>query len=149
LANELVETSPPLEFIDLSEAGPNAYAHAVELMSEETKRCFQTDDVLTLCRLIKLGETDYIWYLKQHHIVTDAHSFSVLWEQFGRLYQQIDDQAGATELVTQSMRNERANLQLENLRYHTLQSDISKDTRTIEFWEKQSKGVAPMSNCYQ
>ena len=74
-----------LSTLDLSEEDhPSAAFH-----SWADNRCaisLQIDRRMFDCPLVRLGPDRSGWYLSQHHIVTDAWSFSLLFEQLDQIY---------------------------------------------------------------
>jgi len=87
ITNEPIE----IEYVDCSEdTYENTKIIAHKAMQSETELPFELDTVLTQSKLFKLSDSRFVWYLKQHHINTDAWSFKVIWEQLYSLYKDYD-----------------------------------------------------------
>lgn len=79
----------PIEQHDFSGAqDPDAEAQA--FLKDTTKTLFSAGSVLTRCLLLKLSDELWIWYIKQHHVVTDAQSFTSIWQSVDSAYHQRD-----------------------------------------------------------
>jgi thioesterase domain-containing protein len=73
----LAELPAQLAFVDLShEADPKAAA--VNWQQQRVQRPFQLDRCLYDSVLLKLADHQYIWFLNQHHLITDASSFFLI-----------------------------------------------------------------------
>lgn len=74
-----------LERVDLStESAPQA--SALRWAEKRCRRVIPCDQLLFDAALIKVGNTRYVWYFNQHHLVTDAWSTSVLFKQVSEAY---------------------------------------------------------------
>lgn len=47
---------------------------------------FNLNQCLFDCALVKLDEKNYIWYINQHHLITDGYSTTVLFSRMAKLY---------------------------------------------------------------
>ena len=75
-----------LEVLDWSEGGaPPADAEA--WFSERNGTKFDLSKKLFDSVLIKKSDSQWIWYLNQHHLITDAWAVSVLYRRMADLYQ--------------------------------------------------------------
>lgn len=75
----LAEPPARLLFIDLStEANPQAAAD--NWQQQRVQRPFQLDRCLYDSALLKLGDYQFVWFLNQHHLITDASSFFLIVE---------------------------------------------------------------------
>lgn len=72
---------PPaaLIFIDLS-AEPDPGDAAQTWQQQRVQRPFQLDHCLYDAALLKLNETNFVWFFNQHHLITDASSFFLIAE---------------------------------------------------------------------
>ncbi len=62
-------------------------------VKDQTKIMFDLSKCLFDSILIRLSETDFIWYFNQHHLTTDAWSTSVIYKELALLYKlSIEDQ---------------------------------------------------------
>jgi amino acid adenylation domain-containing protein len=63
-------------------------AAACRLTNEEAGRLFDlARDLLLRVKLLRLDETEYVLLMTMHHIVSDAWSLGVLWQELGSLYE--------------------------------------------------------------
>ncbi len=92
---EVLETvEAGVEYIDLArEADPDAAYRAFE--AERKMRILSLDEPLFDCVLLKLADDRTVWYLGQHHIMTDAISAELAFERVAAYYQlALDDRLG-------------------------------------------------------
>jgi amino acid adenylation domain-containing protein len=81
----LPDAPAPLEWFDLSdEVNPDAALQS--WLDARRARPLPLDACLYDSTLIRVHETRYVWYLNQHHIVTDVTSMRLLYGQMSRLY---------------------------------------------------------------
>ena len=73
---------PVIDLADTADPGEAAMAWAVERCRQPLDIAQRTFDVA----LLRLGRERYAWYLNQHHVVTDAWTFTVLYEHMERIY---------------------------------------------------------------
>lgn len=83
-----------LEFTDLS-SFPDAMDRAEALIHDMNTRQFNLNETMYESILIKVKEGHFIWYLNQHHIITDAWGISVQYKRMAQLY---DGDVGSEEL---------------------------------------------------
>ena len=80
-----------IAYVDCSE---NTIERATDLansmMQADTEQAFDLDSVLTQSKLFKLSDNRYVWFMKQHHINTDAWTFKTLWQQLCSIYRNFD-----------------------------------------------------------
>ena len=55
-------------------------------LAEHRERAFDLGTCHFESALLRLGSRDYIWYLNQHHILTDATSVAILFERMQEFY---------------------------------------------------------------
>ncbi len=71
--------------VDLSECeAPDVDLES--FVSERSTRVFDLSSRLFDTALITLGDARHVWYLNQHHIMTDIHSTSVLYKRMSEYY---------------------------------------------------------------
>ena len=75
-----------LELIDLSEE-PHSDAIVEKLLAERTVSAFDLEKKLFDSVLCKLGEKSFVWYLNQHHLITDGWSCEVVYKRMAEYYQ--------------------------------------------------------------
>ncbi len=73
------------EFKDFS-IEPDPHSSYAVWLEERKQRVFDLSDLLFDSVLIKLSERQYIWYLNQHHISTDAWSMTLLFDKMQSIY---------------------------------------------------------------
>ena len=79
------EAMASVEWIDLSGKADSetTYQTWVEQRSKETLNpAIKLFDIA----LLKLAESDYVWYMCQHHMLTDGQGFLNLYNEMGRFY---------------------------------------------------------------
>ncbi len=83
-----VLAEPPfqLEWIDLAGA-PDPQAAYDAWVEERRGRLFDLGAGLYDTALLGLGENRFVWYLNQHHLITDGWSFEVVYRRVAALYQ--------------------------------------------------------------
>ena len=69
-------------FVDLSKRPESAD----DWMTRRVRRRLRIDDCTYDSALLKLGDEDYVWYLNQHHLVTDFTSWALLFDRLMRRY---------------------------------------------------------------
>lgn len=74
-----------LDFVDLSSADDPDSAYA-EWLSERKRRALKMDEQLFDSALIKRGEERFVWYLCQHHLITDGQSFALTFQNMAQRY---------------------------------------------------------------
>lgn len=75
----LPEQPVELDFVDLSDA-PDPEAAAERWQATRVRQPFTLDRCLYDAALLKLAEAKYVWFLNQHHLITDASSFFLIAE---------------------------------------------------------------------
>ncbi|WP_420642897.1 condensation domain-containing protein [Candidatus Leptofilum sp.] len=73
----LPEPPAQLRFVDLSQE-PDPIAAAKQWQGAEVKRPFTPEHRLYNTALLKLTESHFVWFLNQHHLITDASSFFLI-----------------------------------------------------------------------
>ena len=75
-----------MELLDLS---PEVKPYEQFLRWQEARKVRVLDVTAQLfdCILVKLGPADYIWYLNQHHLITDGQSFANCYRYMARNYE--------------------------------------------------------------
>ena len=90
------EDNLPIQKADTSHQGeitlmdwtvnPNAERALEELIEKKNGRVFDLEDILYESFLVKLKDDHYVWYLNQHHLITDAWGISVQYKRMAELY---------------------------------------------------------------
>lgn len=74
-----------LEYIDVS-LDENPEKSYNNWLKNRVKHQFKSLTILFDSALVKLGELHYVWYINQHHLITDAWSNSILFNTISELY---------------------------------------------------------------
>ncbi len=84
----LAEPAASLTFVDLSQE--NDPRSAAEIWQQQrVQRPFQLDRCLYDSALLKLSEQQFVWFLNQHHLITDASSFFLIAETVLGVYEEL------------------------------------------------------------
>ncbi|WP_327118182.1 amino acid adenylation domain-containing protein [Nocardia sp. NBC_01730] len=124
--------------IDLrSEADP--HAAALRWMNEHASSPIDLDrDPLTTNIVLRIGDADYIWYARGHHIVIDGYGAMNALTRTAEIYSALENQ---TEPVA-SRATPLAEIYADEVRYR----DSSRSRSDREYWLAQLEGVGePMS----
>ncbi len=78
----------PLVFVDLS-AEPDPAGAADEWVRARCTRIFDLTQCLFDTALLKLGERRFVWYLNQHHLITDGWSKAVIYQNLSDSYERL------------------------------------------------------------
>ena len=62
-------------------------ASVMTVLEARTRRTFSLDEVLFDCCLVERRRDRFLWYLNQHHLITDAWSVGVLHRRMSALYE--------------------------------------------------------------
>lgn len=85
-----------MEFIDFSQQ-PDPEGQYQAWLAERSRRTFDLSARLFDSVLVRLGEGHYVWYLSQHHLITDGWSFYLVYTYTADLYRRLltgEDPAG-------------------------------------------------------
>ncbi|WP_178989425.1 non-ribosomal peptide synthetase [Winogradskyella schleiferi] len=81
--NILKEVQYQLKIEDFSSKNQ---ANLEETLHQRTEELFDLDQLLFDSVLYKLSDAKYVWFLNLHHLVTDATSSTILFENFSKIY---------------------------------------------------------------
>jgi amino acid adenylation domain-containing protein len=76
---------PDLAFVDFS-AEPDPERAVEAWIDARRGRALELDQHLTDSALLRLGAEDHLWYLNQHHVITDAWSVTLLRRRLAARY---------------------------------------------------------------
>ncbi len=85
-----IEFPYKMEFLDWSKS-EYSESFIQSWLKKRTQNAFDLSKCLFDCLLIKTSEKHYIWYLNQHHLITDAWSVSVIYKKMVELYYLIQE----------------------------------------------------------
>ncbi|MBX2814595.1 MAG: amino acid adenylation domain-containing protein [Saprospiraceae bacterium] len=103
----------------------DAYAQWQE---ERVVQLFNLEKCLFDCALIKIAEDRYIWYINQHHLITDGWSTAVLFKQVEEAYK--NSKAETTKFI-----DPESYISFLNFEQETKQK--AKFDSTLEYWENK------------
>lgn len=95
---------------------------------------FDLETKLFDCALVKIAEAEYIWYLNQHHIITDATSFMLIFRFLAMIYQELGGASTIAEIQTPSF--------LDYLEYEKSFRNSGSYQRALSHWETKFGGMA-------
>ena len=76
------------EFLDFSNTDFSR-AHLISWINKNRTRIFHVGEVQFHSALIKLEESNYVWYFNNHHLITDGHTMQLLYEELNVLYAEL------------------------------------------------------------
>ncbi|MGI9294114.1 MAG: condensation domain-containing protein, partial [Pseudomonadales bacterium] len=90
--------------------------------------------------LVKLARAEYVWYLNQHHLITDAGSCEVLFQRMSQLYLQAVERQPAD----QSLQTEQAAATdfLDYVQFEHTQQEQPTTQQAIDYWRSQLRPQA-------
>jgi amino acid adenylation domain-containing protein len=85
------------EYLDLSGSGDveTAYRRWIE---DRSRQVFALDQCLFDSVLVRMEPQRFVWYLSQHHLITDGWSFYLVYQYTAQAYQQLANGEGEGEL---------------------------------------------------
>ena len=92
----LEEVSANVELIDLSHH-VSAIDECKQMIDERCRRPFDLAKSTFDTALLKISEEHFVWFLNQHHIVTDAWSMSLIYHELEKLYRDLESTARSNE----------------------------------------------------
>ena len=125
-----------VEFIDLSN-DPGARKNLKNRLVQRSQNLFDLTKPLFDSALIKVGEDECIWYLNQHHLITDAWSTSLVYRHMAQFY----------ELAVQKQDNATPNLPSYNdfVSFERNKRSSSSHEKALSYWrEKTSNQFTPV-----
>ncbi|GGG08733.1 hypothetical protein GCM10011344_06640 [Dokdonia pacifica] len=129
-----------LEIIDFSNEEDPENSYNLWQQNRITKR-FDIAACLVDSVLIKLHDSHYIWYINQHHLITDAWSNSLLFSKIAHYYK-----AYKNEVLLPAIQEEfsyKTYIQQERLERTLTKNDTAK-----EYWAQKIKTSPPTPNLY-
>lgn len=131
----------PLNIIDFSTSSiPDS--DAIEWMNQRTRIFMPVDASMVDACLIKLSARVWIWYCNQHHIITDATSFSVLWHQLCSAYE--NNGTNYSDNTDNRQSSKRTNY----IDYINSSQQKPLPENLQNYWESQSKMLPPPLKLY-
>lgn len=132
----LPELESPLELHDLSN-NQSPEEDLATWIKHQKKKLFNTGQVLYHTALIKLNDQKYVWYLNQHHLITDGWSLTVLYQAMSRHY-------GALMETGQSDRTEA----IAGYRSHAESNSFFQQENTSAYWQEKKEAITSSPALY-
>lgn len=129
-----------LEVIDFSDT-TDPRATYENWKNERVHMRFDLSECLLDSALIKLNATHYIWYINQHHLITDAWSNGILFSTMAQLYKEFKESNNICNLVKAPSYKEYI-VQERDVR------DSVKSNTAKEYWGKKVASCPPIPNLY-
>ena len=129
----------PLERVDLSGSGDPGAALTGWVEARKV-RPFVLEENLVDAALIEMGPEHYVWYLNQHHLITDAWSCRRVVELIGQAYARKTEDASA-----------RARVESRFADYAAAERQARNNERAAAsrtFWEAQLADPPRPTGCY-
>lgn len=128
-AFSVVEPGPvAVDIVDVS-GSPNPAQAARDWMADAAKERFVLSGPLYRCALVHLGPSRWVWFLNQHHLVTDAWSCGLLFDHVSEAYVDLGRVASESLPTYQEYHDFLANLEespmLERAREHWRNAEAS------------------------
>lgn len=102
---------------------------------------FDISTCLVDSALIKLSESHYIWYINQHHLITDAWSNGLLFTTITRLYE--------ASLSGESLDTSRAEPTFEDYIHQRQSKNVLEKTQSAKtYWTNKIKNSPPKPDLY-
>ncbi|MBT8207146.1 MAG: hypothetical protein KJO18_02635, partial [Acidimicrobiia bacterium] len=79
------DLSGDLEYIDLTAAHDQENTLA-KLVDDRATAMFDLTERLFRSGLVKLADDEYVWWLSQHHLITDGWAVAIVYERMAQLY---------------------------------------------------------------
>lgn len=135
------ELDVQLPLVDLSGmADPSLEAE--NFISKHKMKSFELSELLYESVLIKIANDQYVWYLNQHHIATDAWSMGVIFDKMQAFYLACLDNTNKPNIIEPAPRFE------QYVTDEQKKSETKAFQRASAYWQKQSKVPFSQSHFY-
>ena len=128
-----------VERIDFSN-DPDPQAAYLAWLDERKGHVLPFDQPLFETALLKLAPTHFVWYLAQHHMITDALSGDLIFKRVSAVYQQILD----NRLEARSLPPHYA----EHVRYERDLRQTADFRRALSYWQRLSQQPVAATDFY-
>ena len=135
----LREFSYTLEFIDFSDK-PEARTSIQDWLNRRSKLIFDPKKPLFDSALVKLGAGEFIWFLNQHHLITDAWSTSLVYRHLAEFY----------KLATEKRLNNLPGLPSYNdfISFERNKRMSSSHKKAVSYWHDKTLGQFTPTDFY-
>lgn len=128
-----------VEYLDFSQNEDSNTAFQTWL-KPRSQQNFDLSERLFDSALIKISDSNFIWYFSQHHIITDGWSLTVLYTEMSKLY---------TQALTNDLLNESDILPFQN--YLDFEKNIRlqpKNVKTETYWQEKLQNLPTPPRLY-
>ena len=119
-----------LEFWDISQES-NQDQKLSDWLAQQNQHIFDLTQCAFQSALIKINDTHFVWYLNQHHIITDAWGVTTQYQAISKLYRDLASIGKGTEQLPQYDAFVR-----------------SQQDTPAEYWENKLKDTPPALRLY-
>lgn len=124
-----------IKVIDFS-SSPDQEAEVQVWIDQKNARLFDISEILYESALLKLSDEHWIWYLNQHHLITDAWGISVQFNRIGEIYSALlkgqDVGAGLPPYSE----------------YVDFEQGVRHSSPKIDYWKKQVQDAPALPSLY-
>ncbi len=126
-----------INFFDISKEKKNTqFALKKEIILENTNKPFDLEkDVLFRISLVKFSENKYLFVLTFHHIVSDAWTLAVLWEELSEIYNNIISKKSNKDFLISKLQYKDYSTWEQSLEY------LPKLSAQRDYWLKKLKDI--------
>ena len=114
-------------------------ASAMALLEARTRRALPLDGILFDCALIERRPDRFVWYLNQHHLITDAWSVGVLHRRMSALYRAtldtMRDRTDAAGDATEALRARECPTFDAYVEHQRSLRGSARLTRALAYWD--------------
>lgn len=128
-----------IEFIDFSN-NDDPRAKYEKWLEKRVVKQFNLEQCLFDCVLIKLKNNIYVWYINQHHLITDGWSTSLVFSEMAKLYKEVQERKINEDNGFYTYQNYAAN-QEQNIK-------TKRREEVIRYWKEKSKNNLDKPNLY-
>lgn len=125
----LPQVESPLEFYDVSDqVAPDD--HIASWIDKQKLKLFNTGELLYHTALFKLNDQRYVWYLNQHHLITDGWSMIALYQSLSTFYEELNKGLSSEEPSTSNYQNFAA------------KNSFFQQIETSDYWEEKKSHLS-------
>ncbi len=125
------------------------YAAARAWASAQAQVRFSLCERLFDTALLRLGPNAYVWYINQHHLITDIEALRLIFERMGDFYQQAVNQAKTNQVEAAEISPDRLAAEPSFPAYLDLDEVPAVSARAAKYWQQQIDQVQQPVALYQ
>ena len=133
----LNDFSYDLEILDFSER-EDKEAFLKNWTESRSQQGFDLSTGLFDSVLIKMDEACYVWYLNQHHLITDGWSKTIQYKKMAEIYGALRQESEATNLASYK----------EFIQFEKTKGLASSDTERLDYWNQKIEELPPLPGFY-